>query len=472
MIRFLSAHFPRRTVFLALSEACLIALTFCVAAIARLGTTNASLMLNYEQGFWKILILTSAVILCMYYFDLYNSSILRNSREVFTRLIQVLGIVSMVLACVYYVNPSLELGRGIVLIGLVIASIALAIWRRLFLAINAFTQLAERTVIFGDEPTASKLMRELQRRPELGLAVIGRILAIGDGIHELHFERATDREALLGTISDRDLTDVITSQRVKRIIVALDDRRGRLPVKEFLSMKSTGTRIQDGFEFYEQVTGKIPIESLRLSFLLFSSGFHLSQFLLVYKRLASVVISTVGLILSLPLLPFVAIAIKLSSPGPLFYHQKRVGKNESIFYCHKFRTMRADAEADSGPTWAGDHDPRITLVGRFLRVTRLDEIPQLWNVLKGEMSFVGPRPERPEFTEWLKQEIPFYSLRETVRPGITGWAQTRYKYGNSVEDAKEKLRYDLFYIKNMSPGLDALILFNTVKTILLGRGAR
>jgi sugar transferase (PEP-CTERM system associated) len=472
MIRFLSAHFPRRTVLLVFSEACLIALTFCLASVARLGKTNASLMLNYEQGFWKIFVLTAAFVLCMYYFDLYESTILRNSREVFTRLIQVFGIVSIVLACIYYVNPSLELGRGIVLIGLGLTSIALAVWRRLFLAVNSFPQLAERTVIFGDEPTASKLLLELQRRPELGLAVVGRILAIGDGSHKLHFESAHHREVLNHKISDCELNDVIASLKIKRIIIALDDRRGRLPVKEFLSMKSAGTRIQDGFEFYQQVTGKIPIESLRLSSLLFSSGFHLSRFLLIYKRLASIAVSAMGLVLSLPLLPFVTIAVKVSSRGPLFYHQKRVGKNKSIFYCHKFRTMRADAEADSGPTWAGDQDPRITLVGRVLRSSRLDEIPQLWNVLKGEMSFVGPRPERPEFTEWLKEEIPFYGLRETVRPGITGWAQTRYKYGNSVEDAKEKLRYDLFYIKNMSPGLDALILFNTIKIILLGRGAK
>jgi exopolysaccharide biosynthesis polyprenyl glycosylphosphotransferase len=237
-------------------------------------------------------------------------------------------------------------------------------------------------------------------------------------------------------------------------------------------MKSRGVRIQDGTEYYEQVTGKIPIESLRLGTLLFSSGFHLSRFLVIYKRLASIAVSTVGLVLCLPMLPFVALAIKLSSPGPLLYHQKRVGRDDTIFYCHKFRTMRADAEADTGPTWAGDEDPRITSVGRFLRTTRLDEIPQLWNVLKGDMSLVGPRPERPEFIEWLKQEIPFYNLRHTVRPGITGWAQIRYKYGNSVEHTKEKLRYDLFYIKNMSPGLDALIFFDTVKTMLLGRGAR
>jgi exopolysaccharide biosynthesis polyprenyl glycosylphosphotransferase len=230
--------------------------------------------------------------------------------------------------------------------------------------------------------------------------------------------------------------------------------------------------IQDGLELYEQVTGKIPIESLRLGTLLFSSGFHISRFLEIYKRLASIVFAVVGLLLGLPLLPFIALAIKLTSPGRLFYHQKRVGKDDTIFYCHKFRTMRADAEADTGPTWAGDEDPRITKVGHFLRTTRLDEIPQLWNVLKGDMSLIGPRPERPEFIEWLQKEIPYYNLRHAVRPGITGWAQVRYKYGSTVEDAKEKLRYDLFYIKNMSPGLDALIFFGTVKTILLGRGAK
>jgi exopolysaccharide biosynthesis polyprenyl glycosylphosphotransferase len=184
------------------------------------------------------------------------------------------------------------------------------------------------------------------------------------------------------------------------------------------------------------------------------------------------VISILGLLLSLPLLPFVALAIKLTSPGAVFYRQRRVGRDGTVFDCYKFRTMCADAEADSGPTWVGDDDPRITPVGRLLRMSRLDEIPQLWNVLKGDMSLVGPRPERPEFVEWLTREIPYYHLRNTIRPGITGWAQVRYKYGNSIEDAKEKLRYDLFYIKNMSPGLDFLIFFDTTKTILLGRGAK
>jgi exopolysaccharide biosynthesis polyprenyl glycosylphosphotransferase len=178
------------------------------------------------------------------------------------------------------------------------------------------------------------------------------------------------------------------------------------------------------------------------------------------------------LIVVLPLLPFVILAIKLDSKGPVLYRQKRVGRAGHNFYCYKFRTMRQDAEADTGPTWADDDDPRITRVGKFLRMARIDEIPQLWCVFKGDMAFVGPRPERPEFVEWLSKEIPYYGVRHAVRPGITGWAQVRYKYGNTVEDAKEKLQYDLFYIKNASLGLDILIMFQTIKIVLLGRGAQ
>jgi sugar transferase (PEP-CTERM system associated) len=472
MIRLLNAYFPRRTLLLGISEGCLIALSFVAAAIVRLGTNDATVMLHYEQGFLKILMLSGAFVICMYYFDLYDTSILSNRREVLSRLIQVLGTMCILLAVVYYLYPPLELGRGIILLGLLIVVIILALWRGLFFALNRQPQFAERTMIFGDEPSASRLLRELDSRPELGLSIVGRILVAGNGSYELNCERHSPNGTSEGTITGEELPTAIGLQRVNRIIISLDDRRGRLPVEMLLSMKSRGVRVQDGTELYEQVTGKIPIESVRLGTLLFSSGFRLSRFLVFYKRLASIVVSIVGLVLCLPLLPFVALAIKLSSPGPLLYHQRRVGRDDTIFYCHKFRTMRADAEADTGPTWAPDEDPRITTVGRFLRTTRVDEIPQLWNVLKGEMSLVGPRPERPEFIEWLKKEIPFYNLRHTVRPGITGWAQIRYKYGSSVEDAKEKLRYDLFYIKNMSLGLDALIFLDTVKTILLGRGAR
>jgi len=209
-----------------------------------------------------------------------------------------------------------------------------------------------------------------------------------------------------------------------------------------------------------------------VSWLLFSPDYFASRLFLFYKRFASLVASIAGLLLSLPLLPFVVVAIKLSSPGQVLYRQSRVGRDGVVFRCYKFRTMRSDAEADTGATWATDDDPRITPVGKFLRKTRMDEIPQLLNVLRGDMSLVGPRPERPEFVAALEQEIPYYHLRHSVRPGITGWAQILYKYGSSVEDAKEKLRYDLYYIKNMSAGLDLLIILSTIKIILLGRGAK
>lgn len=464
MIRFLHAYFPARTLFLGISEACLVAIAFVAATVARLGASDASLMLNYEQGFLKIFVVSAAFIICMYYFDLYDSSILTNHREVVTRVIQVLGSVCILLALLYYVYPPLELGRGIFLIGFFFLSTLLFCWRRLFLVVNSLPQFAERALILGEGPLAGQLLSELGARPELGLRVVAQVSerAINDGIS------AGPNGA--GRVAE--LARCVDFHRVNRIIVAMADRRGKLPVEQLLSMKSRGVLIQDGTNVYEAITGKIHIESLRLGWLLFSPGFHISRGLMISKRLTSALVSVIGLVLVLPLIPLIALAIKISSSGPILYRQKRVGRDGSVFDCLKFRTMRADAETDSGPIWAGDNDPRITRVGRFLRASRLDEIPQLLNVLRGDMSLVGPRPERPEFVDWLKTEIPHYYLRHTIRPGLTGWAQICYKYGNTVDDVKEKLRYDLFYIKNMSPGLDFLILFQTIKIILLGRGAK
>jgi len=449
-----------------------VALAFVAAMIARLGASDASIELSDEQGFFKIVIVSATFIACMYYFDLYDTSILSNRRELATRLVQVLGTVCILLSLFYYAYPPLGLGRGIFLIGFALGAVILLLWRWLFLAINSRPRFSDRALILGDGPLAAPLMQELESRPELGLRVVSHVFALGDENGALHSERRESATGRGGALSDEDVSHAVESQRVNRVIVAMGDRRGRLPVRLLLTLKSRGVLIQDGADVYEAVTGKVPIESLRLSWLLFSPGFHVSRFLVIYKRLASIASSIIGLLLSLPLLPFVALAIKLTSPGPLIYKQKRVGKDGTVFYCYKFRTMRADAEADTGATWATDDDPRITRVGRFLRAARLDEIPQLWNVLKGDMSLVGPRPERPEFVEGLAREIPLYHLRHAIRPGITGWAQVRYRYGSSVEDAKEKLRYDLFYIKNISPGLDLLIFLQTIKIILLGRGAK
>lgn len=471
-MRLLNAHFPGRTLFLGISEALLVALAFLVATYARLGTTDAAVMLKYEQGFVKIAIVSSAFIICMYYFELYDSSVLANGREVLTRIVQVLGTVCIFLALLYYVYPRLELGRGIFVGGFLLLAVLIFLWRNIFLRVHALPHFSERTLILGDGPLAEPLCREFAARPELGVAVVGHISELSNLKSLEDSDSSSIPEILSGTVEQCDLYRFVSARKVNRVVVVMGDRRGKLPLEFLLSLKSRGVLVQEGADVYESLIGKVPVESLRLGWLLFSPGFCVSRALLAYKRIASIVVSTLGLFLSLPLIPFVVLAIKLSSPGPIFYSQERVGRDGHVFRCYKFRTMRADAEADCGPTWATDDDPRITRVGRVLRLTRIDEIPQLWNVLRGDMTLVGPRPERPEFVSKLNNEIAHYSLRHTIRPGITGWAQIRYRYGSTVEDAREKLRYDLFYVKNISPGLDLLIFLQTIKTILWRRGAQ
>ncbi len=472
MIRLLHAYFPARTLFLGISETCLVSLAFLTATLARLGSGGAGRIFTGQHGSLKILAMSVAIVICMHYFDLYDTSVLTNKREVHIRLAQALGTVYTFSVLLYYFYPPLELGRGIFVLGLGFAAMLLFFWRGLFSKINSVPEFADRAIIFGEGPLADLLQTEFESRPELGLRVVGRLLPTDNGNHQLNYRPA-------GAVCDpseaetaNDLSSTVRFLRATRIVVAMGDRRGKLPVDVLLSLKCRGLQVQDGVDLYEAITGKVPIESIRLGWLLFSPGCHASRFHLAYKRGASILVSIAGLVLSLPLLPFIILAIKLTSPGPALYRQKRVGREGVVFYCYKFRTMRADAEADTGATWAADDDPRITRVGKFLRMSRLDEIPQLWNVLKGDMSLIGPRPERPEFTEVLSREIPYYQLRHTVRPGITGWAQIRYKYASSLDDAKEKLRYDLFYIKNMSVGLDLLVFFQTIKVILFSQGAK
>jgi sugar transferase (PEP-CTERM system associated) len=472
VIRILNAYFPARTLFLGVSEAFLVSLAFLAATLVRLGPGGLGHPFTDQHGSLKILSIAVAIVICLHYFDLYETSTLSNRREVLIGLIQALGTVYCASVLLYYLYPPLELGRGIFVIGLLFAAILLSVWRGLFLKLNSVPKFAERVLIFGEGPLADVLEAELESRPELGLRVVGRILPTPDRNHRMMFPPSEPLSDPLVCSSLDDISNRVKLIRATRIIVAMGDRRGKLPVDVLLSLKCRGLKVQDGVEVYEAVTGKVPTDSIRLGWLLFSPGCHASRIHKAYKRAASILISIVGLALTLPLLPFIILAVKLTSAGPAFYRQKRVGCDGIVFNCYKFRTMRADAEADTGATWALDDDPRITRVGKFLRMSRLDEIPQLWNVLKGDMSLVGPRPERPEFTDYLSREIPYYQLRHTIRPGITGWAQIRYRYANSLDDAREKLRYDLFYIKNMSIGLDLLVFFQTIKVILFSQGAK
>jgi sugar transferase (PEP-CTERM system associated) len=464
VIRLLNVYFPRRTLFLGISEACLVALAFVLATIARLGANNASLMLNYEQGGVKIFVVSAVFVGCMYYFDLYDTSILSNRREIATRLVQVLGVVCILLALIYYAFPPLDLGRGIFAIGLSFVAVILLLWRRLFLAVNSRTQFAERVLIFGDGHLAESLIVELRARPELGIRVVGQVKS-EDATRTI---TGLDRKE----ISDEPLLHLIESYGAERIIVAMRERRGILPVQGLLHLKSRGVSIQDGSDLYERVTGKLPIDSLRLSWLLFAPGFTVSRALLAYKRISSVLWSTISLILTFPLMALIAFAIRLDSDGPAIFRQPRVGQHGQIFTLFKFRTMINGADQDDNPRPAEKADSRFTRLGKALRRSRLDELPQLFNILRGDMHFVGPRPFVPAQEKECLEAIPYYSQRWAVKPGATGWAQVNRGYNVTIEDNKDKLAYDLFYIKNISIGLDLLILFTTMKILLLGRGSQ
>jgi exopolysaccharide biosynthesis polyprenyl glycosylphosphotransferase len=464
LFRLLNAYFPTRTLFLGISEACLVAAAFIAAAIARLGTNDAVIMLNYEQGFLKILVVSAAFIACMYYFDLYDSSILNNPREVHTRLIQMQGTVCLILAGLYYMYPPLELGRRIFVIGFILVAIVLLLWRHFFLTLNGLPQFAERALILGNSPLGDSLVAELKCRPILGIRVVGQLKSFEENTGDLQ------------PISDEEKTEALLSAinpyKPDRIIVAFSERRGGLPFDAFLRLQSFGVKIQDGREVYEAVTGKVPLESLGLSWLLSSAGLQLSQPLLIYKRAASLVLSVLALILASPAIVLISLAIRLDSQGPVIFRQPRVGKEGKIFTLYKFRTMVDGADRDGNYRPAETVDSRFTGIGRLLRRTRMDELPQLFNILRGDMHFIGPRPFVFNQEQECVEKIPYYRLRWAVKPGATGWAQINRGYNVSIADNQEKLAYDLFYIRNFSFGLDLLIFLKTIKILILGRGSR
>lgn len=440
-------------------EALVVTFGFITATILYLGLTDADLALNYERGFLKIGIIALVLLLCMYYFDLYDSLIVTNHREMITRLVQVLGATCVILSILYFAYPAIRPGRAIFVLGWGLVTVLIVADRELFLVLNSSPRLAERAVLLGGGPLAAELAEELEKRPEFGIKVVG---FIGEADPDFHVRHLGD--------SDR-LEDLIRTHQVRRIIVSMRDRRGKLPVETLLQFKTRGIRVQDGAEFYESITGKLPVENLRVSWLLFSPGFRPPTALLIYKRMLSLVGSAVALVVALPLLMLIVLAIRLDSPGPAIFRQKRVGQGGKLFTLFKFRSMY-DGSERKGLAPAEHGDARITRVGKWLRRTRLDELPQLVNIFRGDIYFVGPRPFVPEQEAECERAIPFYRQRWAVKPGATGWAQVNRGYNATIDDNREKLAYDLFYIKNLSVGLDLLIMFKSAKILLLGRGGR
>lgn len=457
MIRLFNVYYPIRSLILLVGEALVVWTSFLLGTFLQY-REDSYLVLNFEYGYYKILVVTAVVLLFSHWFDLYDPAYVNEKGELYFRLLLVPGLLALSLAGVGLVFPRFLLGKDSALLGLIILTLALFGWRTAYAWLAQQPFLREQVYVVGTGERAQRLVQGLRTRTELGVEVVG---------WSGNVEGALNRESVAS-----HLMELVGQHDIHRVIVALTDRRGLIPLQELLRLRLGGVKIEEATSWLEKMSGRIEVDQLYPSWLIFAEGFRFSAGFMLLRRLSSILASAGLLLVVLPLIPFVILAIKLDSSGPVLYRQKRVGRGGVTFFCYKFRTMRQDAEADTGPTWAGDDDPRITRVGRFLRTTRLDEIPQLWCVLKGDMGFVGPRPERPEFVEWLTKEIPYYPVRHAVRPGITGWAQIRYRYGNTLEDAKEKLQYDLFYIKNASIGLDLLIMFQTIKIVLLGRGAQ
>ena len=413
---------------------------------------------------WKIGLVTIVCQLCLYYNDFYDLTLVHSTRELVVRLLQAVGAASIVLAAMYFTMPWLMIGNGIFVSALFVFLVGILGWRLLFNQLTGSLKLQERILVVGTGDTARKVVRQILDQREFAYRVIG---FIDDDANRIG-ERIVN-PGIVGTPAD--IASLIDRHRVDRIIVGLSDRRGKLPVEELLRAKMAGVRVEDATTTYERITGKILIDDLRPSWLIFSDGFRVSRITRWLKRTIDLVLSLVIGLLSLPMMALTAIAIVLDTGLPILYCQERVGENGKAFTLCKFRSMRTDAEKAGTPLWAKDGDDRITRVGRFIRKTRLDELPQIWNVIRGDMSFVGPRPERPFFVAELSKAIPFYQQRHAVKPGLTGWAQVKYRYGSSLEDAMEKLRYDLYYIKHLSIFFDLTIVFDTVKVVLFGKGA-
>jgi sugar transferase (PEP-CTERM system associated) len=457
LIRLFNVYYPIRTLILLLGEALIIWTSFLLAAVVEL-REDSYLVLNYEGGYVKLCVLTGVVLLCSHWFDLYDTARLNTKGELYFRLLMVPGLLAFVLAGISYVRPDFLLGSGSSALGLLILTFALFGWRLGYGWLVQLPILVERVYVLGTGERARRVVQGLRQDPEIGVEIAswtGRL------------EGAVTRESVAA-----HLMEVVKKQKVHRVIVAMPDRRGTIPMQELLELRMRGVKVEEATSWLEKISGKIEVENLYPSWMVFGQGFRRSSVFVMVRRLISIMISLLGLILAAPLIPLIILAIRLDSPGSIFYSQTRVGKAGQVFKVYKFRTMREDAEAANGPQWARNNDPRVTRVGKFLRSSRLDEIPQLWCVLKGDMAFVGPRPERPEFIEGLSKEIPYYGVRHMVRPGLTGWAQVKYKYGSTIKDAREKLQYDLYYIKNASIGLDLLIMFLTIKIVLLRRGAQ
>lgn len=430
----------------------------------RLGVAGSANELNAKDGWIKIALASSVCLLILYFYDLYDYIVMTNRRELLLRLVQALGIAWALLALLFYFVPQLLIGRGVSVISVPVVLGLLLGWRIFIHILTGHPEIGEKILVVGTGQTALDTAEAVWERRDAGYRIVGFISENGAKPQD-----KLGQSVILG--KGPDIEDVIRNEKIDRVVIAVRERRGAFPTEALLKMSLAGdVSIEECTSFFERITGKVHVDMLRPSWLIFAGRRRDTPIKNVFREAIHRLLGLIGLVLSLPVALFAATLIKLESRGPVLYKQQRVGKNGSVFNVIKFRSMKTNAEAEGKPIWAVTNDERTTRVGKVIRKLRIDEIPQFWNILKGEMNFVGPRPERPHFVRQLATEIPYYEHRHLVAPGLTGWAQIKYPYGASVSDAIQKLQYDLYYIKNQSLSLDMMIVFDTAKTVLFGRG--
>ncbi|MBC2714555.1 MAG: TIGR03013 family PEP-CTERM/XrtA system glycosyltransferase [Desulfobacteraceae bacterium] len=452
-------YYPWRNLLFVLGEGTLIFLIINSVLIFWIGLSDFQEFLSFYV--FRALVVTFVFQLCFYYFDLYDLKIIPSFPDHMLQVLQTLGFACIVLAFIYFLFPFLIISTRVFWCILFAAGLAVFFWRFLYFKILERRMFIQTIALIGTGKFAGEIVSAIEKKKDSGFKIV---TFVGDKTSPIVPEG-------LPVFSEiKELRELCEHRAIGKIVVALDEKRG-VPLHELIQYKFLGIEILGAARFYEELTGTVPVERVNPSWLVFSEGFYVGRMKRMLKRTIDIVAALTVLLIFLPVFAASALIIKLGSPGGIFYRQERVGENGKSFNIIKFRSMKKDAEKN-GPIWASTDDDRATKFGRFIRKTRIDELPQLINVLKGNMSFVGPRPERPVFVKELEKKIPFYSNRHVVKPGITGWAQIYYPYGASVEDALRKLEYDLYYIKNLSIAMDLLTIFHTIKVVLFHKGAR
>lgn len=463
MIRFFRHYIPAHLILMMGMDIAVMIASIYLGISVRFIDSGGNLPSSLGPIFPKASLFAGVMMLIMTAFGMYNGEWMAGARAVAIRMIASFALGFVVMSQLFYLFPEILLGRGAFLFSLLFALIGVTLNRIVFVKWSNLDAFKKRVLVLGSGSRAAKVDQLIKSMSSArSLHIVGYLPLLGSHHYVEHSRVLHDTASL---------DEIVTKYNIHEIVIAVRDRRdGGLPVSELLECKLRGINIIELSSFFEREKGQLQLESLNASWIILSEGFKQGLARDTIKRIFDLVVSLVIMLISLPAMALTALAIYLESGGPVLYRQERVGQHGKPFTILKFRSMRCDAEQDGKPRWAGKDDDRTTRVGRFIRRVRLDELPQLFNVFMGHMSFVGPRPERPYFVDELTRQIPYYNSRHTVKPGITGWAQVCYAYGASVEDAVEKLQYDLYYVKNHTLFLDMMVLFQTVQVVLWGKG--